>query len=166
MNYKTSITFSQTLLSINSGELPKHFNRSTPVKWTGGFLIFNSIAIGLMWLGVVVPPLVDGSIIPVEVEHYTTLIVQGLDLSLLLPLSLVTGLLFIRKKPLGYLLAPVYFVFLSILMAALTAKVIAMGLLGQNIMPAIVIIPLFMLVAIACTVIIFRNIREVTYEYD
>ncbi|MDR8393950.1 hypothetical protein NC796_22540 [Aliifodinibius sp. S!AR15-10] len=157
--------FSQTLLSIDINNLRTHFAESTPVTWAGGFLIFNSIAIALMWLGIVIPPLLDGSIIPVQVEHYTTLIVQGLDLGLLLPLSFVSGLLLIRRKPLGYLLAPVYLVFLSILMTALTAKVIAMGILGQNIMPAVVIIPLFTLSAIAFSVIIIKYVKEPVYEY-
>jgi hypothetical protein len=156
----TFFAFAQTLLSINMDNISGYFRSSIPVKWTGGFLMFNSIAIGLMWLGVVVPPLLDGSVIPVEVEHYTTLIVQGLDLGLLLPLSFIAGLLFMKKRPFGYLLAPVYYVFLSIMMAALTAKIIAMGLLGQSIMPAIVIIPLFNLIAIAGSVVILKNIRK------
>lgn len=161
----TFFAFAQTLLSFDLNNLDERFSETTPVKSIGGFLIFNSIAIGLMWLQVVVPPLLDGSIIPKQVEHYTTLIVQGLDLGLLLPLAFVSGVLFIRRKPFGYLLTPVYFVFLSILMAALTAKVVAMGMLGQNIVPAIVIIPLFEIVAIICSVLIFKNIREPAHEY-
>lgn len=157
--------FAQTMISININELPEHFTWSTPAKWTGGFLIFNSIAIGIMWLGIVVPPLLDGSVIPDQVEHYTTLIVQGLDLAILLPLSFISGLLFIRQRPFGYLLAPIYFVFLSILMVALTAKVIAMGMLGQNVIPAITIIPLFALISILCSVFIFKNMKEPHYEY-
>lgn len=152
--------FIQTLLGFEVAHLVGYFRESTPVKFTGGFLIFNGFAIGFMWLGVVVPPLLDGSIIPQQVEHYTTLIVQGLDLGLLLPLSFVSGWLFIKKRPFGYLLAPVYLVFLSILMTALTAKVIAMGMLGQNIMPAIVIIPLFALTAIGCSILIFKSMKE------
>lgn len=157
--------FAQALLSIDIKKLPEHFGESTPEKWAGGFLVFNSIAIGLMWLGIVVPPLLDGSIIPDQVEHYTTLIVQALDLSLLLPLSFIAGLLFIRKKPFGYLLAPTYFVFLSLMMVALTAKIVAMGMLGQNVIPAIVIIPLFGLISILCSILILKNIREPHYEY-
>lgn len=155
----------QTLFSIGLDDLPDHFESSTPVRSTGGFLIFNSLAIGLMWLGIVVPPLLDGTIIPGQVEHYTTLIVQGLDLGLLLPLSFIAGLLFIKKRPLGYLLAPVYFVFLSLLMTALTAKIIAMGILGQNVMPAIIIIPLVGMISVACTIFIFKHIKEVNYEF-
>ncbi|WP_441000127.1 hypothetical protein [Fodinibius sp. SL11] len=161
----TFFAFAQTLLSFDLTNISERFSERTPVKFIGGFLLFNSIAIALMWLQVVVPPLLDGSIIPGQVEHYTTLIVQGLDLGLLLPLSFVSGLLFIKRKPFGYLLTPVYFIFLSILMTALTAKVVAMGMLGQNIMPAIVIIPFFGLVSIICSILIFKNIREPVHEY-
>lgn len=157
--------FAQTLLSFDITNLAERFKETTPVKLIGGFLIFNSIATGLMWLQVVVPPLLDGSIIPGQVEHYTTLIVQGLDLGLLLPLSFVSGVLFIRRKSFGYLLTPVYFIFLSILMVALTAKVFAMGMLGQNIVPAIVIIPFLGLVSIICSVLIFKNIKDPSHEY-
>jgi len=158
--------FAKTLLSFDLSNIAERFSESTPVKFIGGFLIFNSIAIGLMWLQVVVRPLLDGSVIPGQVEHYTTLIVQGLHLGLLLPLSFVSGVLFIKRTPFGYLLTLVYFIFLSILMAALTAKVVAMGMLGQQVMPAIVIIPFFGVVAIICSVLIFKNIREPAHEYS
>lgn len=151
--------FSLTLFSFNIPKLPNCFEDSIPRKFTGNFLIFNSMAIGLMWLGVVVPPLFSGSVIPLEVEHYTTLIVQGLDLGLLLPLAYVSGWLFIRQEPIGYLLAPVYIIFLSILMVALTAKIIAMGFLGQSIMPAIILIPALGIVAIWCAVSVLRSIN-------
>lgn len=151
---------SLVLLSFDLEELPGYFSETVPVKSTGGFLIFNSIAIGFLWLGVVVPPLLNGSIIPKEVEHYTTLIVQGLDLALLLPLAFVSGVLFIRKKQMGFLLTPVYFVFLSLLMLALTAKVIAMGLLGQNIIPVVFIIPVFAITSITCGIFILKSLDE------
>lgn len=151
---------SLVMLSFNLHKLPERFSENTPVKLPGGFLILNSLAIALLWLGVVIPPLLDGTIIPKQTEHYTTLIVQGLDLGLLLPLAFVSGVLFIQKKPMGYLLAPVYLGFLCILMAALVSKIIAMGLMGQNIIPVIFIIPAILLAAIICTVLVLRNIHE------
>lgn len=101
----------------------------------------------------------DGTIIPPQTEHYTTLIVQGLDLAVLLPAAFVSGVLFIRKRPMGYLLAPGYFVFLSVLMTALTAKVIALGVLGYKVIPVIFIIPAFNLAALVCTALILKNIK-------
>jgi hypothetical protein len=152
--------FTLTLFSFDVHELPDQFSKNTPVKLSGGFLILNTLAIAILWLGVVVPPLIDGTVIPKQTEHYTTLIVQGLDLGLLLPLAIVSAVLFIQKKPMGYLLAPVYLVFLSILMTALLAKIIAMGLMGQNIIPVIFIIPTILLAAIVCTVLILKSIQS------
>ena len=149
-----------TMQRFKTEHLPELFDADTPTALTGGFLIFNSIAIALLWLSIVIPPLIDGSIIPLQVEHYTTLIVQGLDLAILLPASFISGLLLIRKKPSGYLYAPVYLVFLSLLMSALTAKVIAMSFLGYNVMPAVFIIPAFNLVSVICTIVLMKHIKK------
>jgi len=148
------------LNSFDTANIKKIFNEKTPVKLTGGFLLFNSISITFLWLGIVIPPLLDGSVIPVQVEHYTTLIVQGFDLSLLLPTAFISAVLLIRKQPAGYLFAPVYFVFLSILMSALTAKIFAMSTLGYNVIPAIFIIPFFNLAAILCAFALLNNIKN------
>jgi hypothetical protein len=152
--------FILTLLSFETKDLSALFKSCIPTKVTGGFLIFNSIAIGLLWLSIVIPPLLNGSIIPVQAEHYTTLIVQGLDLGILLPAAFLCGILWMKKRPLGYLLTPVYFIFLSLLMTALTAKVMAMAILGYNVIPVVVIIPTFNLISIACTIAILKNVIE------
>ena len=106
------------------------------------------------------PPLLDGTIIPLQTEHYTTLIVQGLDLAILLPSAVVSGVLFLRKKAIGYLLAPVYYVFLSLLITALTAKVIAMAILGYGVIPVIFIIPAFAFITIICTLLILKSVNN------
>lgn len=152
--------FSLVLLSIYDETLPASFSEKTPNRLAGAFLMINSLLIALLWLEVVVPPLIDGTIIPEQAEHYTTLIVQGLDLGLLLPLSFLAGWLFYFKRPFGYLLAPVYLGFLSLLMTALVAKIIAMGLIGQNIIPVIFIIPVIALISIALFISILKNIKS------
>ncbi|AHM63514.1 hypothetical protein D770_26355 [Flammeovirgaceae bacterium 311] len=87
--------------------------------------------------------------------------VQALDLSILLPVAFLSGLLLIREKPFGYLLAPVYLVFLSLLMTALTAKVVAMALLSTVVgLPVMILIPLFNLGAVVCTLLVLRSCIE------
>ncbi len=151
--------FTIIMLSFDVDILPAAFCANTPVKFTGGFLIFNAFAIAFLWLSIVVPPLIEGSIYPKGLEHYTTLIVQGMDLGLLLPLAVVSGVLLIRKKPFGYLLGPAYLIFLSLLMTALTAKITAMGMRGYNIIPVIFIIPTFNLLSIICSILLIKNIK-------
>jgi len=148
------------LLTFNIQEIPVVFNTDTPVKFIGGFLIFNSIVIALLWLSVVIPPLIDGSVIPDAVQHYTTLTVQGLDLALFLPISFVSGFLLIKKRPFGYLMSTVTLGFLPILMTALTAKIIAMALTGVNVIPAVFIIPSILIISIVCSLLLLKNIKK------
>ena len=136
-----------TLLSIDLAALPARFTERAPIRFVGGFLVFNAGMIALLWLSIVVPPLLDGTLYPAGLEHYTTLIVQGFDLGLLLPLSVVSGWLLFRRRPLGYLAGTVFIVFLAILMTALVAKLLAMATTGVSVVPAIFIIPVFMAIA-------------------
>lgn len=158
----TSLSFfslTLTLFSFDLNQLHSYFNKGRAVKGVGCFLIINATIIGLLWLGVVVPPLLNG-IIPVQVEHYTTLVVQGLDLALLLPIAFVAGILLLKDRPLGYLLVPVYIHFLALLMTALSAKIIGMSILGTEVGPAIIVIPIINMMAIFCVVLIWKNINE------
>ena len=154
----TFFGLAMVLFGVDLRTIKEKFSSKTPFKLSGSFLIINPAMITLLWLQVIIPPLLDGTIIPKEVQHYTTLIVQGFDLGLLLPLCIVTAGFFLKRKPLGFLLAPVYLVFLSLLMTALLAKLIAMSLVGVPGGPALVIIPVIMLVAYFCS---YRTLREV-----
>lgn len=61
--------FLLTILSLHTPQLPSFFLPAVPHKLTGGFLLFTTLSIALLWLSIVVPPLLDGSIIPLQVEH-------------------------------------------------------------------------------------------------
>lgn len=159
----TSISFfafAMTLFSFDIEKLCSYFKNNRVMKVVAGFLIFNATIIGLLWLGVVVPPLLHGTL-PIQVEHYTTLVVQGIDLALLLPIAFVSGVLLLKRKALGYLLVPVYIYFLALLMTALTAKIIGKSLLGTAVGPAI-IIPIINIAAILCAILIWINMNEKT----
>lgn len=147
------------LLKIDYSKF-SYFDKKSPAKSSGIFLIINSLLIALLWLGMIIPPLMDGSIYPKELEHYTTLIVQGFDLALLLPLAFVSGYLLLHKQKFAFVFGTVYLVFLSILMTALTAKIIAMKLNGYNVIPVIYIIPSINLISIFFGYRMLRYIRK------
>lgn len=148
-----------TTTSLYFDNLSNYFHTRLPVKLLGGFLIFNALAMGGMWMQVVVPPLFNG-LIPIDLDHYTTLTVQGLDLALFLPVSFISGVFLFKRVSIGYLLAPVYFVFLALLMSALTGKIIGMAFVGANVFPVLFIIPTLNLITIYCSFIIFKNIKH------
>lgn len=147
----------QVLFSVDTDNL-KNRMTSVPKKFIGGFLMVNAAAIALLWLQIVLIPLFDGTLYPLELAHYTTLIVQGVDLGLLLPLAVVCGWLLIKERPLGYLAAPVYCIFLTLHMIALIGKIVAMGLNGFSIIPVVFIMPMFAVLSGYCSVRALRSI--------
>jgi hypothetical protein len=151
-------TLALVLFSFDLKKLPENFRKNTPVKFPGIFLICMSLCITFLWLGIVVPPLIDGTIFPDAVQHYTTLTVQALDLSIFLPISFLSGLLLLKKKNIGYLMAGVTLVFLTLLMIALVAKLIAMYNAGVNVVPAIYLIPAFTILAGLGCFLLLKNV--------
>lgn len=152
----SAFAFGLALADLSFDEVRTAYAGEKIHTWSGVFLIFSSCSVIALWLGVIVPPFLDGSVIPKAVEHYTTLIVQGFDLAFLLPLSLVAGVQLVRRVPFGLLLGAVYLVFLSFMMTALTAKVLAMAFLGQNVVPVIFLIPSQAAVTVACAYLLLR----------
>jgi len=125
----------------------------------GLFMMINSAMVAMLWLGVILPPLLDGSIFPKDLHHYTTLIVQGFDLGLLLPLGAVAGFLAFRRRTVGFLLTNVYLVFLSVLMLALISKIAFMGHAGANVVPVVFIMPTIFLISLAFSILQLRGLR-------
>ncbi len=149
-----------TLTELNLADLDDYFSSDRTARFSGGYLIFSAYSVAFLWLGVVIPPLLDGFIFPKSLEHYTTLIVQGLDLGLLLPISFVVGLMLFRRQRAGFLFGLPYLIFLSLLMSALTAKIIAMALNGVNVIPVIFIMPTFAMIAISSAWRMLKSIHQ------
>lgn len=148
-----------TLLEVDISNLRNQFSPGLQRKFIGGFLVFLSSAIALLWLQIIVIPLLDGTIIPQSVEHYTSLTVQGMDLSILLPLSFTGGFLLLKNRNWGYLLSAVTLVFLCFLMTALVAKIIAMAINGVNVVPVVFIMPTSLILAIICSILLLKKIK-------
>ncbi|WP_051286153.1 hypothetical protein [Salinimicrobium terrae] len=158
----TSTSFFALALSLTNVDIQnikRKFHSGHYRKIIGGFLILVSSAIGLLWLQIIVTPILDGSIIPPSVEHYTSLTVQGLDLSIFLPIAFVGGFLLIKDRNWGYLMSAVTLVFLCFLMTALVAKIIAMAITGVNVVPVIFVIPTFLVLSVICSFMFFRRMR-------
>ena len=133
--------------------------KSEKIYRAGGiFLIVNASLIMLLWLSIVVPPLLDGTVIPAAVEHYTTLVVQGFDLGIFLPLAFASGYLALRRSNFGYVFVNVYMIFLSVLMSALVSKIVFMAMAGANVFPVIFIMPVIAISAGVFSLFLLRNV--------
>jgi len=142
---------------ILSSEKATHFVSEGWLKWAGGFLFFNSIMVAALWLSIVIPPLLDGTIYPRDLFHFTTLVVQGLDLGLLLPIGMVVGFLSMRGKSYLYPYLIAYLIFLSLMMLTLCSKIFFMARTGQSVIPVVFIMPLVFLIASFFSIQILRK---------
>ncbi|MDX8366380.1 hypothetical protein [Cytobacillus sp. IB215665] len=159
-----SAAFFAFTLAMTSFDLKKLsssvFDNQFPTKFVGGFLLFIGVAVGLMWLGRIVPALIDNSI-PIGLEHYNTLVIQALDLGFLVPISILSGYLVLRKNSFGYLLASIVTVKGITMLTAITGMIISQLLSGVHVsISEIILFPLFNVVIIYCLFLILKNIDE------
>jgi hypothetical protein len=136
-----------SLHAIDVGSLPStfspHFARRT-IAW---LVIGIGALLALLWLGRIVPTLLTGAA-PFGLESYSTLFVQAGDLGLVVPLAIVSGVLLLRRRPLGYLLASVVLVKGATLGLALVAMIFSQAAAGVAIAPVEVVF--FATVALVC----------------
>ncbi|MEP6985484.1 MAG: hypothetical protein ABI970_07795 [Chloroflexota bacterium] len=98
--------FILSMLSVDLAELPQHFSSRLPHRWIAGSLFVVGGFLLFAWLGRIVPPLLQNHT-PV-LENATTLVIQAMDLALIVPLAILSGILLLRHKAWGYLLASVF----------------------------------------------------------
>jgi hypothetical protein len=146
--------------SFDYAQARRYFPNTRLIRVSAIFLLVNCILIASLWLSIVVPPLIDGSVYPVELYHFTTLIVQGLDLAIFLPLGFVSALFALKRWVAGYVFTTIYLIFLAILMIALTSKVIFMGMEGQNVVPVIFIMPMLAMVSMVLSGLLLRRVED------
>ncbi len=151
--------FILNIISFDFFEVKSFFTKQKSIHRASIFLIIIATIMSLLWLSVIIPPMLDGSFYPKELYHYSTLIVQGYDLGIFLPLAFVSGILGLQKNEYAYVFVPTYLIFLIILMLALVSKIAFMAHIGKNIIPVVFIIPTILIIAIFSGVKVFGDIK-------
>lgn len=153
-------TFVLIMMSFDIENLSSYFSEKLPTNFVGGLLIFIGSIFGSMWLGLVVPSIISGTA-PIALEHYTTLVIQAMDLGFVVPTAFLAGILLIKKKPFGYLLSTVITVKGITMLTALTAMVINQMRAGFEVGFAILgLISLINIIIIYALYLIMKNIKE------
>lgn len=136
------------------------FFENPKLKFSGTFMIAMAALVGSMWLGRILPPLFSGTV-PETVEHYTTLIIQAMDIGIVIPAMIIGGILTFRKNPLGYFLVTLMSIKTLTLLISITAMMIGMS---NNGVPAssteIISFGTFNLIAIINIVFILKSIKQ------
>lgn len=156
------------LMSIDLVSLPRHFSDKLPRGWIAGLLFFAAAFLSFAWLGRILPSIAglplsnweNGGITGVPVlENTTSLFIQAMDLGLIVPVCILSGILLLRRHAWGYLLA-------SVGLTKFLTLGIAVSLMGVNMARVGVPVSPFELgpflgmafFGVAMTVILLKNI--------
>ena len=147
------------IINISSQELKnleKHYKQNFPRKYIGIFTIIMGIIICLLWLSLIIPSIKKA---PDVLEHYSTLVIQAMDLGFIFPLAVISGILLIKNKSLGYLLSSIVIIKGFTLTLAIVMMIVFMFFAGVNVdIIEIVIFTSFSIVCIINLYIIQKNI--------
>jgi hypothetical protein len=155
--------FTLMMMSFDMKSLSSHFDNKLPVKAIGGFILFLSIAVALMWLKRILPSIFGGGDgIPVGIEHYTTLPIQALDLGFVLPTAVLSAILLMKRRPFGYLLSSVFMIKFITMLTAITAMIISQAMSGVKMsITEVIIFPTLNILIIYPLYMILKNIKEI-----
>jgi len=98
--------FILSMLSFDLMDLPTHFLESLPRKWLAGFMFVTGGFLTIAWLARIIQPLLQNT--PPSLENTTTMVIQAMDLALIVPLAVLSGILLLRSSAWGYLLSSVF----------------------------------------------------------
>jgi hypothetical protein len=154
------------LMSFDPLTFPMLFSERVPRRGISNFFIISGAALFCIWLFLsIVPALLAGGV-PPELASYTTVITFVLDMGIIAPMLVATGILFRRRESLGYVLSSVLLVFID----ALGTSLLAMGI-GQQIaglmnigqfIGFVVSFAILTLFSLGFTIVLFRNIEDLS----
>lgn len=148
------------MCSFDLKNISSYFKEKLPVKFLGGFQIFLAFVIGMLWLGKIAPTIFSGAV-PIGLEHYTTLVIQAMDLGFVVPAAVLSGILLIKRKPLGYLLSSVIIIKGITMLTSITTMIINQMLNGVTIgIVELIMFPLFNLITIICFWLLLKNVNQ------
>lgn len=154
--------FILTLLSIDLQTLQAHFSEKFPRRTVAGYSLFLGLMLLLLWLKLIVPSLLAGTT-PEGLYSYTTLVIQALDMGIIAPTAILTGVLLFRRSAAGYLLCSVVLVLGFTMGAALLAMIAGQMLAGVAIdIVASVIFTAISVAAMSLAIWVLAGITENT----
>ncbi len=151
--------FILSMMSFDLKSLPGHFSERLPRGWIAGLLFFVAAFLSLAWLGRIAATFAPGAI--PALENTTSMFIQAMDLGLIVPLCVLSGVLLLRRQAWGYLLASVGLTKFLTMGAAVSLMSLNMLRLGVPIsMVEVVVFPAITLANLAAAAALLRSIGE------
>ena len=154
-------SFILVILELTRMDVQNWFSKKVPIQLTGVYLLLISALFYMLWFKDIIPAVLKNTI-PKNVSDYNLLVnpVHVLDLSIAFPGFVLTAVLLIKKRRLGYILAPVLLVFIIILTVALAGMVMMTKVRGITEDMSIAFI--FIVLAVISIVFLYLFLKNIT----
>ncbi|MBI3943444.1 MAG: hypothetical protein HY326_10570 [Chloroflexi bacterium] len=156
----SAVAFFVNLHGVNVARLPAQISSRFPHRLFVGFAFIMGALLVSLWLGRIIPIMVNDRF-PPDMAGMTTLVSQGFDLGMIVPLLVSAGILLWRRSPWGYLLTSISLSYALLMCIALPAW-IAVPLIQDGKLNLIEAGPflLLCLVGLALAGMFYRNLKE------
>jgi hypothetical protein len=151
--------FVLVMMSFDLDSLPAHFSEELPRGWIAGLLFFAAAFLSLAWLGRIAATFAPGAV--AGLENTTSMFIQAMDLGLIAPVCVLSGVLLLRRHAWGYLLASVGLTKFLTLGIAVSLMGLNMARVGAPISPVeLVIFPGMALAGVVMAIILLKHVKE------
>lgn len=151
--------FVLVMMTFDLDSLPAHFSENLPRGWIAGLLFFAAAFLSLAWLGRIAATFAPGAV--PALDNTTSMFIQAMDLGLIVPTCVLSGVLLLRRRPWGYLLASVGLTKFLTLGVAVSLMGLNMARVGVPVgVGELVIFPGMALAGVVMTVILLKHVRE------
>jgi hypothetical protein len=147
------------MMSFDLLTLPTHFSDKLPRGWIAGLLFFVAAFLSLAWLGRIAVIFAPDAI--PALENTTSMFIQAMDLGLIVPLCMLSGILLLRRHAWGYLLASVGL--MKFLTMGIAVSLMSLNMFRIGVPISMIEVAVFLTITIANIIMVtllLRNIKE------
>jgi len=151
--------FTSTARNISSTAVPASVRKTTAI-----YFMVISIAFYFLWLSEIIPAALHHTV-PKTVSDagLPTNAVHVLDIAIVLPAIFITGLLYYRSRPAGYLLTPILLTFFIMMDITITALTLMMRGIDHGEGKPVAVFTC--LLAIVSLILLYMNLRKKTAHH-
>ena len=151
--------FILSMLSFDLADLPRHFSGRLPRGWIAAVLFAMGGFLFVAWMGRIIPPLLQNT--SPALENTTTLVIQAMDLVLIVPLAILSGILLLRRSAWGYLLASI--AVLKGLTMTLAVSTMGINLALKGLSDGLMLLPIFLILTflnLISAILLLKNMND------
>ncbi len=154
--------FCELLRSFDVRALSARFSDQLPRRFIGGYMIASGLVTTTVWLIPQIIWVVDNEP-PERLDNATTMVTDVLDLGIIVPLTIISGVLLLRRDLRGYFVAIPLIVVVVLLVPTIGAQTLSQVTAGVSLSPGEIIGPLagFIILGSTGTWIIVQLLRDV-----